>query len=239
MGHTGHMPPALVLAIVLSVLLLAAAIVPWPIIGMWKRRRAASVAAYAAQHEWDYRATAPELAQRFHQLPFGAGFAAKAENVLLGTRAGRPVAVFDYHYYYRGSFGPTSGGSRWFTVVAVALGTTVPDVAVNPVARSYTMFGRHRDLKTGDPSFDEAFAVATATSAFASDVLGPAVRQLMLRHPDCAWRFDGDSLLMIYPLVLFRDPAMDEERFADAVRIPDEIPPSVWSRLLPPPPGAS
>ncbi|HWJ81595.1 MAG TPA: hypothetical protein VNS55_05090 [Nocardioides sp.] len=225
------MPPALILLIVLSALLLAAAILPWPIIGRWKRRRAALVASYAAEHGWDYRPSAPDLAKRFGQVPFGVGFSAKVENVLLGTQAGRPVAVFDYHYYYRGTLGPTSGGSRWYTVVAVSLGTGVPDVAINPAGLKYVMFSRHRDLETGDAAFDKAFAVATKTPDFARDVLVPGVREVLLRHLDSAWRFDGDSLLMISPLAIARAPALEEERLADAVRVPDQVPAQVWERL--------
>ena len=226
------MPAGLVVFIVLSVVLLAAAILPWPIISRWKRRRAGLVASYSVQHGWEYRASDPQLADRFHQLPFGTGFSRKVENVLLGSRAGRPVAVFDYHYYYRGTLGPTSGGSRWYSVVAVFLGAAVPDVSINQASLKYVDGGsRHRDLETGDPAFDKAFAVATGTPDFARDVLTPEVRQLMLRHPDAAWRFDGESLLMLSPLAIARAPALDEERVESACRVVDAIPDVVWQRL--------
>lgn len=229
----GGVPPALVLLVVLTTILLAAAILPWPILARWKRRRAGLVAAYATQAGWEYRGSAPELAERFRQPPFGAGFSRRLENVLVGSLDGRSVAAFDYHYYYRGTLGPTSAGSRWYSVLAISLGVQVPDVAVNPAKTRFLAFSAHRDVRTGDPAFDEAFAVATKVPQFALDVLTPEIRTLMLRHPVTAWRFDGDSLLTIFQLVILRSPALDEERLATARQVVARIPPYVWDRLAP------
>ncbi|MEZ0580700.1 hypothetical protein [Nocardioides sp. MH1] len=225
------MPAALVLLIVLVTILVVAAIVPWVLIARWKKRRRVEVADYARRREWEYRASDPTLLDRFHGPPFTYGHGNKAENVLLGQYGGRPFVAFDLQVDTTTSIaGHGAGAIVWYSVAALNLGTTVPDLSVGPKG----VLGRllagisDRDVPIGNAELDEGFSVRSPSPAFARAVLNRDVVALVLAHCDNGWRLDGDSILMLSPRVLRRPPEEIEERLALMDQILGLVPPGAW-----------
>jgi hypothetical protein len=225
------MPGALIFLIVGSAFLVVAAIVPWVLIYRWKARRRAEVAAYARRREWDYRPADPTLLDRFHGPPFTYGHDSLAENVLLGHYGGRPFVAFDLQVDTTTSIaGHGAGSLAWYSVAALNLGTSAPDLSVGPKGVLARLLARvnDRDVPIGDTAFDEAFSVRSPSPDFARAVLNRNVVALVRQHPDNGWRIDGDSLLMLSPRVLRRPPEEIEERLELMTAILAEVPPGVW-----------
>lgn len=191
-----------------------------------ERRRA--MASFAHQREWDFRADDRALVDRFAGAPFGRGSGRYATNVLIGDHEGRPFTAFDYQYTdVRGD----NNKQHFYSVVALNLGLSAPDLAVGPT----TLLGRWvdgltgRDIEIGDPAFDAHYTVHSPAPEFAVDVLLSDVREVMQHHPDVAWRITGDSLLVIRSGR--HAPVEIEAKLHMMDALLDRVPERVWDRL--------
>lgn len=195
-----------------------------------RQQRAAAIGGWAVGRDWEYRPSDAALVDRFAGAPFGRGHARSATNVVLGRHDGRPFVAFDYRY----TTGSGEDSTRHLlSVLAMNLGATTPGLSVAPTGT----FGRlvnavtGRDIPIGVPGFDEAFTVTSPSQEFARDVLQPAVLDVVRRRPDLAWRFEGDSMLVLRSGEHSPAEVEDKLLFMDAVI--DRIPPHVWDRLSP------
>lgn len=195
--------------------------------------RRAGIAGYATHREWEYRAEDPSLVTRFGGAPFGQGFGQSARNVLLGRHDGRPFVAFDYHYATSSGTGTDRRTHHHvYSVLAMSLGLPTPGMAVGPT----TTFGKlvnavtGRDVRIGNPVFDDAFTVTSPAPQFALDVLHPDVVQVVMHHPELAWRLEGDSMLVVRAGQHSPQEIEAKLHFMDAVL--DRLPEHVRSRLL-------
>jgi hypothetical protein len=193
-------------------------------------KRKATMAGYAAHREWAFAPSDAGLPSRFHGAPFGQGGERAATNVLHGRHEGRHLVAFDYAYSTVGGRDESSH-RRAFSVVALHLGVTAPDLSVGPTGPLGQLFNAitGRDIQIGHPAFDDRFTVTSHSPEFARDVLHPPVVELMLQHPDLAWRFAGDSMLMI------RNGASTVPEIDAKLQLMStlltRVPPHVWTRL--------
>lgn len=195
--------------------------------------RQAAIAGYATHREWDYRPSDPKLVHRFDGPPFGRGSSRKATNVFLGRHDGRHFAAFDYTYVTRSGSGKNrSTHHHQYSVVVLNLGLHTPGLTVGPTGT----FGRlvnavtGRDIQIGNPLFDGAFTVTSPSPEFAIDVLHPDVVEVLLHHPELAWRLEGDSMLVFRSGQHSPQEVEAKLQFMDAVL--DRIPEHVRTRLL-------
>ncbi len=194
--------------------------------------RRAGFDGYAGHREWEYRAADPSLVSRFSGSPFGLGYGQSATNVVLGRHDGRPFVAFDYQYVTSDGFGDNRSTHRYdYSIVAMNLGLRTPGLAVGPTGT----FGKlvnavtGRDIQIGNPAFDQLFTVTSPVPRFAMDVLQPDVVQVLMHHPDLAWRFEGDSMLVIRSGQHSPQEIETKLHFMDAVL--DRIPEQVRARL--------
>lgn len=199
--------------------------------------RRAALAGYASQREWEYRQSDDSLVHRFAGAPFDRGYSRSATNVFLGRHDGRPFVAFDYGYVTSSGTGnDRSTRHHQYSVVALNLGLTTPGMAVGPTGT----FGKlvnavtGRDVQIGNPLFDQGFTVTSPSPQFAVDVLHPDVVDVLLHHPELAWRLEGDSMLVIRSGQHTAQEIEAKLHFMDAVL--DRIPEHVRSRLLGEPP---
>jgi hypothetical protein len=199
--------------------------------------RRAALAGYANHREWEYRQSDDSLVNRFSGAPFDQGYSRGATNVFLGRHDGRPFVAFDYEYTTSSGSGQNrSSRQHKYSVVALSLGLRTPGMAVGPTGT----FGKlvnavtGRDVQIGTPLFDESFTVTSPVPEFAVDVLHPAVIEVVLHHPELAWRLEGDSMLVIRDGQHAPQEIEAKLHFMDAVL--DRIPEHVRSRLLGEPP---
>lgn len=195
-----------------------------------RQERIATLSGWATHRDWEYRQSDATLVDRFRGAPFGRGHARSATNVVLGRHDGRPFVAFDYRF----TTGSGDDSTRHLvSVLAMNLGATTPGLAVAPTGT----FGRlvnaitGRDILLGVPGFDEAFTVTSPSPEFARDVLQPAVLDVVRRRPDLAWRFSGDSMLVLRNGQHSPAEVEDKLLFMDAVI--DRVPAHVWDRLSP------
>lgn len=198
-----------------------------------RRQRIAAIAGWARQREWEYRPEDPSLVTRFEGPPFGTGRRRTASNVVLGRHEGRPFTAFDYSYTTTStdSDGHSSTTVHRYGVVAMHLGVTAPPLAVGPsstMKRFWDKFTRS-DIPVGDPVFDHEFLVRCAAPEFARDVLTPEILALQWHYRGLAWRFTGDSMLVVRPGN--QEPPEVEAKLAFMDALLDRIPPHVWDRL--------
>lgn len=196
------------------------------------KQRRADLAAYAASREWEYAATDGSLVRRFGGAPFGRGHSRTASNVLRGRHDGRAFVAFDYSY--RDSTGISDQHrtqTYGFSVVALHLGVPTPGLSVAPTGTLGRLVNAvtGRDIPVGVPEFDRAFTVTSPAPEFARDVLHPGILEVQQHHLDLAWRFDGDSLLVIRNGRHAPHEIEGKLHFMDAVL--DRIPAHVWDRL--------
>jgi len=194
--------------------------------------RRQGIAGFAQHKEWEFRPSDPGLVDRFHGAPFGRGHGRSATNVLLGRHDGRPFVAFDYHYTTSsGSGSDSSSHHHVCSVVALNLGVPTPGLSVAPTGA----FGRlvnavtGRDVPIGDPAFDHAFTVTSPAPEFARDVLHPGILEVVRFHPDLAWRFDHDSLVVLRAGEHSTPEVEAKLHFMDAIL--DRLPPHVLDRL--------
>ncbi|KAA1429211.1 hypothetical protein [Nocardioides antri] len=195
--------------------------------------RKAGMAGYATHREWEYRPSDDSLVTRFGGAPFDRGYSRSATNVLLGKHDGRHFVAFDYAYVTSSGTGSDrSTQHHHYSVLALNLGLPTPGLAVGPTST----FGRlvnavtGRDVQIGNPFFDEAFTVTSPSPEFALDVLHPAVVEVVMHHPELAWRLEGDSMLVIREGQHSPQEIEAKLHFMDAVL--DRIPEHVRARLI-------
>lgn len=226
-----------VLGILLATGILAGT-VAWGVVRTKRERervaaRNAALRAHAAHREWDFTEREDRLLGKYDGAPFGRGRARKVVNVLSGRHDGRPFTAFDYEYV------TTSGSGKGrkthqhrYSVVALELGLHTPGLEVSPqdfLARIVDAV-TGRDLEIGHPVFDRTFSVTSPSPDFARDLLCPAVVEVALHHPQLAWRFQGDAMLVIREGEHSPHEVEGKLHFMDAVL--DRVPPHVRDRLL-------
>lgn len=226
-----HMDSLPTFMIVIFAIVVGGMLVLFPIAIVTSMRKAArrrnSMASFAQDREWEFRADHPTLADRFTGAPFGRGTGQYVTNAVIGEHEGRPFTAFDYQYT---DFLGENNNQHFHSVVALNLGVRAPDLSVGPT----TLLGRWvdgltgRDIEIGDPTFDGHFTVHSPSPEFAVDVLLSDVREVMKHHPDVAWRITGDSLLVISPGR--HAPAEVDARLHLMGALLDRIPERVWER---------
>lgn len=199
--------------------------------------RSAGMADYAAHREWEHRPSDESLVTRFGCAPFNRGHGRSATNALRGKHDGRQFVAFDYEYVPgSASARVRSARHQRYSVLAMTLGLPTPGLAVVPTSGFDSLVNAmtDRDVEVGDPLFDEAFTVTSPSPDFARDVLHPDVVQVVMHHPELAWRLEGDSMLVIRA-GRHSPPEIEAKLdFMDAVL--DRIPEHVRTRLLGEPP---
>jgi hypothetical protein len=197
------------------------------------RERREGMAWFAAQREWSYLPSDPRLVSRFVGAPFGRGSSQQALNVIHGTHSGRPFTAFDYRYVTHSTDGDgrSSSSVHSCSVVAMSLGVAVPNLSVAPQGGVGRFFGKlfGTDLRVGDPAFDDRFAVSADDLRFATDVLHPGMRAMLMSWSDLAWRLSVDSLVVFR--IGVHSPAEIDAKLGAMDAIVAAVPAQVWTNL--------
>ncbi|GAB3859854.1 hypothetical protein GCM10028801_21710 [Nocardioides maradonensis] len=200
--------------------------------------RVEALRAWAAQREWAFRTEDAALVTRFRRQPFARGSRRRAHNVVSGRAHGRSFTAFEYLYDTTSTNGEgqSTTDTHRFAVLAVHLGVPVPELAVGRSTTLQRLWGKlfGSDIALGDAEFDRDFAVRSESPELARDVLQPMVRDTLRRHPDIAWRFEGDSMLVVRRGR--HTPTDIQERLDYASAVLAGVPPYVWQRLAGEPP---
>lgn len=195
-----------------------------------KRRDA--MAAYAGSRGWRYEERQPLLVDRFHGPPFGLGHGQSATNAVYGQHEGRDFVSFDYEYKTTsGSGKDRRTTTHSFSVVALSMGVSLPDLRVDPENFLERFVGRvtNTDIELELEDFNRAFTVSCSDRKFASDVLHPQMMEFLMQHPDVGWRFERDSMLMVTDG--HRSIEQIDGTLALMDQISDKIPDFVWRQL--------
>jgi hypothetical protein len=201
------------------------------------KKRREGMSAFAASRGWTYTETDPTLVDRFEGEPFGTGEDREAANVLRGTAHGRPIVVFDYSYVTTRTTTDANGHTRTdrdthpFSVVVMNTGAVMPALSVAPEGMVSRFFGRltNSDIELESEDFNRAFRVTCPNRRFASDVLHPRMMELLLQHPDSAFRFDRSWVLDVESGAVPLEGIEPRLRRVDA--IVDQIPEFVWKEV--------
>lgn len=196
------------------------------------RRRRDELAAFAAERGWSHVARDDGWTSRFGGPPFGRGTNRQASNVLTGVHDGRAMVAFDYRYDVTTGTGENRSTTTYHhSVVGLAAGAVLPALSVSPEG----LFGRlvsrlaNTDIELEYEEFNRAFTVTCPDRKFASDVLHPRLMTYLLRFPDLAWRFEGDTLLVV------RRGRHTPDEVSDTLRVMDDIlemiPEFVWREV--------
>lgn len=164
------------------------------------RKRREELAAFAVQHGWTHTARDNSWTRRFSGPPFGRGHTRRATNVLQGQHDGRPMVAFDYSYQVTTGSGENRSTTTYHhSVIGLGVGRRLPALSVTPEGFFGRLVGRltNRDIELESEDFNRAFTVTCPDRKFAFDVLHPRMMELLLRTPDIAWRFEGDTLLAV------------------------------------------
>ena len=194
--------------------------------------RKAGLAAAAAQRGWSFLPREPALTVAYVGAPFGRGNGHNAFNVIHGTHDGRHFAAFDYEYFTRhGSGTNKTTQSHAFSVLVLGLGLTTPGLEVGPTSGVGTLINAvtGRDVEIGNPAFDQFFTVTSPSPEFAIDFLTPAVVEVVMHHPQLAWRLEGQSMLVVRSGQHSPEEIDAKLYFMDAVL--DRVPEHVRARL--------
>ncbi len=195
-----------------------------------EKKRVAGLRAYAAQRGWTYTDRDDSWHRTFHGSPFESGHNRQSRKVLTGAHDGRQCAVFDFVYHTTETSTNSEGHtthreqSHWFNVVALSVGAVTPGLSVSPEGVFGRLLGRmfNRDIELESEEFNRAFTVSSEDRRFAFDVLHPRMMELLLGHPDTAWRIDQGWLLTVERSTY--DLPDVESRLAFADRILDSLP---------------
>ena len=196
-----------------------------------KKRREAMVA-YAAGRGWRFEAEQPLLVDRFTGPPFGLGFGRRAYNVLYGSHEGRDLVSFDYEYKTQTTNGKqTTTQVHRFSVLGLSMGIHMPPLSVDPENFLDRFVGRltGNDIDLESEEFNRSFTVSCPDRKFASDVLHPRMMELLLQHPDSAFRFDRSWVLDVEAGTVPLEGIEPRLRRVDAVV--DQIPEFVWKEV--------
>ena len=199
--------------------------------------RRSALTGYATHREWEFRQSDDSLVHRFTGPPFDRGHSRQATNVFLGRHDGRAFVAFDYEYVTSSGSGSNRSTQRHhYSVIALSLGLRTPGMAVGPTSTFGNLINAvtGRDVQIGNLLFDQSFTVTSPSPEFAIDVLHPHVVDVVMHHPDLAWRLDGESMLVIRSGQHTPQEIEAKLHFMDAVL--DRIPEHVRSRLLGEPP---
>lgn len=168
------------------------------------KKRREEFAAPAAAHGWTHEARNDTYTEQWTGDPFGRGHNRQAHNVLTGTHDGRRFTAFDYVYYTtetstNGNGNSTRQVAHHYSVVALTVGTHFPNLTVHPEGAVGRFFGKitNRDIRFESDAFNRAFTVTCEDRKFASDVIHPRMMDVLLAHPNTAFRFNGDTILSI------------------------------------------
>jgi len=210
-----------------------------------EQARIAELRAYAAERGWRYTDRDDSWHRTFRGSPFDSGHDRRSTKVLTGPHDGRQAAVFDFVYHTTEHSTDANGHhssrekSHDFNVVALSLGAATPGLSVSPEGVFGRLLGRmfNTDIELESEEFNRAFTVNADDRRFAFDVLHPRMMELLLQHPDTAWRIDQGWLLTVergdYDL-----PGV-EQRLAFADRLLDELPDFVRQQYGIPAPGGA
>jgi hypothetical protein len=195
-----------------------------------EQKRIAALRAYAASRGWTYTPRDDSWHDTFHGSPFESGHGRSSTKVLTGRHDDRDAAVFDFVFHTTETSTDAQGHTSHrevphrFNVVALSLGARTPGLAVSPEGAFGRLLGRmfNNDIELESEEFNRAFTVTADDRRFAFDVLHPRMMELLLRHPDTAWRIDQGWLLTV------EDGAYDlpvvERRLAFADAVLDALP---------------
>lgn len=195
-------------------------------------RRRQEMATYAASRGWRYEATQPLLVDRFAGPPFGVGHGRSAGNAVYGQHDGRDFVSFDYEYKTTSGSGKNRRTTTHsFSVLALSMGVSLPDLRVDPENFLERFVGRvtNSDIELELEDFNRAFTVSCPDRKFASDVLHPQMMEFLLQHRDIGWRFERDSMLMVSGTK--RSGAEIDATLALMDQISDKIPDFVWRQV--------
>lgn len=195
------MDPALVVLIGVGGLLLVGlvAYLSWRA----EQARIAEIRAWAGARGWHYVERDDSWEHRFPGAPFDSGHNRQCHKVLTGQHDGRQAVVMDFVYHTTETSTDANGHTRrrevkhWYGVVALAVGADTPELAVAPEGFLGRVVGRllNSDIELESEDFNRAFTVRCEDRRFASDVLHPRMMELLLTHPDTAWRLAGGWLV--------------------------------------------
>lgn len=172
-----------------------------------EKRRREALTTLAAARGWTYVDEDPRWVDGFAGAPFGLGHRRSATHVIMGSYDDRPFVAFDYTYHTTETSHDAQGHtttrevSHTFGVVALDVGTAFPPLEVTPEGFFSRMIGRltNRDIELESEEFNRAFTVTCPDRKFASDILHPQMMELLLTHPDAAFRFDRRYVLTVGP----------------------------------------
>jgi hypothetical protein len=213
----------------------------------WKAEQAriAELQAYAASKGWTYTPRDDSWHQTFDGSPFTSGHGRRSTKILAGPYDGRQAAVFDYVFHTTETSTDAQGHTRHrevahkFNVVALSLGALTPGLSVSPEGVFGRLIGRmfNNDIELESEEFNRAFTVNSDDRKFAFDVLHPRMMELLLQHPDTAWRIDKGWLITV------EDGSYEifdiEPRLGFADRLLDTFPDFLREQYGLPQPGAS
>lgn len=198
------------------------------------KRRREELEAAAARRGWRYAEEDSHWVDAFPGPPFGRGHRRSARHVLSGTHDERPFVAFDYRYYTTETSTDAEGRtqsrevSHTYSVVAVDLGVSFPELEVAPEGFFGRLVGRltDRDIELESEEFNRAFTVTCPDRRFASDVLHPRLMEYLLTHREAAFRFAARQVLVVTSASA--DLPQIEATLAYIDGIADQIPEFVW-----------
>jgi hypothetical protein len=200
------------------------------------KKRREGMAALAQARGWTYAERDDRWQTHFDGSPFGLGHDRRCSNVLRGTHDGRPFVAFDFVYHTTqtqttGKTTTTREVPHPFGIVAIDMGAAFPALEVTPEGFIGRFVGRltDRDIELESEDFNRAFTVTCPDRKFASDVLHPRMMELLLRHPESAFRFDRSWVLDVESGTVPLEGIEPRLRRVDAVV--DQIPEFVWKEV--------
>ncbi len=201
------------------------------------KKRREGMAALAAQRGWTYAERDDRWCDTFQDAPFGLGHDRRATNVLTGQFDGRPFVSFDYVYYTTETSTDSKGHttrrevSHPYGISGLDMGTAFPALEVTPEGMFGRLIGRltNSDIELESEDFNRAFTVNCPDRKFASDILHPRMMELLLQHPDSAFRFDQRWILDAEAGQVGLEEIEPRLRRIDAVV--DLVPEFVWKEV--------
>jgi hypothetical protein len=155
-------------------------------------KASAWMAALAARNGWRYERDNVRWVALLGGLVVRQSMYARqgqARNVVTAQVDGATVVMFHTITFNRGTRRDVQDNTLWVSTLPLSL----PSLTVAPndlVGRALNaMLG---NVRTGDAAFDNQYAVDTADPAFATALLNPAVRQLIMQAGRVAWRIEAN-----------------------------------------------
>ncbi|WP_298322613.1 DUF3137 domain-containing protein [Haloactinopolyspora sp.] len=165
------------------------------------RRHASAMREGVRARGWSLAATDDDIGMRWRGEPFRAR-AGHPRNVVRGSHRGHDFAAFDYVFTAKPTPNADTAIPHRFAVWALPLPASVPTLSVTArhvlspkvSAQKVTWFGGAH-VATGDPEFDEMFAVECADDAFVAQVLQPPLLEHLKQAGRWNWRFEDDTMI--------------------------------------------